>query len=135
MSRSPAAKTVVVLDDSTIILEAVAAVLGASGFDVRTAARLSELERHCAECTPDLVVLDVHMPEAFGDEVGAVLREARTVRAPLLLFSSLDEELLAERTREAGLQGYVSKSAGVGALLERVCELLGVAPPPEEPSR
>ena len=127
MIPSPRPKTIVVLDDSTIVLETIATVLGASGFDVRTAENLSQLERHGAECTPDLYVLDVQMPEAFGDEIGAVLREARAVRAPVILFSGLDEPLLAKRTNEAGLQGYVPKNAGVGALLERVRELLGVA--------
>ena len=111
-----------------IVLETIATVLGASGFDVRTAENLSQLERHGAECTPDIYVLDdADARGAFGDEIGAVLREARAVRAPVILFSWLDEPLLAKRTREAGLQGYVPKDAGIGALLERVRELLGVA--------
>ena len=117
-------KTVLVMDDSPIVREALAAVLEASGFAVRTAATLDELEQHRAECLPDLYVLDVQMPEAFGDDVGALLRDVQSVGAPIVLFSSLDEHLLARRARDAGLSGYVSKSAGVPALLACIGRLL-----------
>jgi len=122
---SDAKKTVLVLDDSVIVLETLDAVLRAGGFEVRTALTLEELERQRKTCRPDLFVLDVQMPEAFGDDVGQVLRDVRGVGVPILLFSSLSERALAERTEEAGLTGYVSKAAGVGALLERIKGILG----------
>jgi DNA-binding NarL/FixJ family response regulator len=65
------------------------------------------------------------VPEAFGDDVGLVLRDVQQVGVPILLFSSLDEKLLARRASEAGLTGYVSKSAGLPALIARVGALLG----------
>ena len=122
---SSARKTVLVMDDSAIVRDTLAAVLEASGFAVRTAATLDELERQRAECSPDLYILDVQMPEAFGDDVGLVLRDVRQVGVPILLFSSLDEKLLARRAHEAGLSGYVSKAAGLPALIARVGTLLG----------
>jgi DNA-binding response OmpR family regulator len=122
-----AKKTVLVLDDSVIVLETLDAVLRAGGFEVKTALTLEELERQRKSCQPDLFVLDVQMPEAFGDDVGQLLRDVRRVGVPIILFSSLSERALAERTAEAGLTGYVSKAAGVGALLERIQGILGVA--------
>jgi DNA-binding response OmpR family regulator len=122
---SSARKTVLVMDDSAIVRDTLAAVLEASGFAVRTAATLDELEAQRAACSPDLYILDVQMPEAFGDDVGLVLRDVQQVGVPILLFSSLDEKLLAQRASEAGLSGYVSKSAGLPALLARVGALLG----------
>jgi DNA-binding response OmpR family regulator len=120
-------KTVLVMDDSAIVRDTLAMMLEASGFAVRTAATLDELEQHRAECMPDLYVLDVQMPEAFGDDVGQLLRDVQRVGVPILLFSSLEEHLLARRANEAGLSGYVSKSAGVPALLARIGRLLGDA--------
>ena len=49
----------------------------------------------------------------------------RKVKVPILLFSSLEESALSERCREAQLDGYVTKNAGVGALLDKVTALLG----------
>jgi DNA-binding response OmpR family regulator len=117
-------QTVLVMDDSPIVLDVVRASLEAEGFDVFTAANLDELETARAAHPPDLVLLDVQMPEMFGDDVGEVLRNVKDVHVPILLFSSLDEELLAKRTREAQLDGFVTKRAGVKALCARVKGIL-----------
>jgi DNA-binding response OmpR family regulator len=122
---STAKKKILVMDDSAIVLETLSAILGSSGFEVHTAETLEQLEKQRASCRPDLYVLDVQMPEAFGDDVGQLLRDVRRVGVPILLFSSMDEGLLARRTVEAGLTGYVPKAAGVPALLARISELLG----------
>jgi DNA-binding response OmpR family regulator len=119
------AKIVLVLDDSEIVLGALRAVLENAGFVVLTAADLAEFEAHLDAARPDVVVLDVLMPEVYGHDVGRVLREVRKVRAPILLFSSLNDTLLAARVAEAKLDGFVSKSGGVGALVERLHSLVG----------
>jgi two-component system chemotaxis response regulator CheY len=113
-------KTVFLMDDSEIIVSVVSASLSARGYRVFAATNLAELEASCAATMPDLVVLDVQMPEAFGDDIGQVLKRVRKMTAPVLLFSSLDEAVLAERVKDAELDGYVCKSAGVEALVERI---------------
>jgi two-component system torCAD operon response regulator TorR len=119
-----AKKSILVMDDSSIVLDTLRAVLEASGYGVTTVASLSELESARASIHPDLFILDVQMPEAFGDDVARVLREVKSVQAPILLFSSLNEDALAARAKDAELAGYVSKNAGLDALLERVSTLL-----------
>ena len=96
-----------------------------SGFSVVTAKDLTQLEERCSLGVPDLFVLDVQMPEMFGDDVGQVLRDVRKMKAPIVLFSSMDEARLAERVRDVGLDACVSKSAGLGALVTCVESLLG----------
>jgi DNA-binding response OmpR family regulator len=115
-----AQKTILVMDDSVIVLETLKAVFEANGYTVRTAENLTELEAARAGGEPDLFVLDVQMPEAFGDDVAQVLRDVRSVKRPIFLFSSLEETVLAARAAEAQVDGWVSKSAGVLALLARV---------------
>jgi DNA-binding response OmpR family regulator len=102
----------------------VRAVLEDAGYAVLTAANLTELEAARARSAPDLFVLDVQMPEAFGDDVGQILRNVRRVDVPILLFSALEEPALRDRATDAELDGYVSKSAGIAALLARVQEIL-----------
>jgi diguanylate cyclase (GGDEF)-like protein/PAS domain S-box-containing protein len=121
-------KTVLVMDDSVVVLEMLAAVLGGNGFQVCTAKTLEQLQRLRASCRPDLYVLDVEMPEVPGDAVGRLLRDEQREQVPILLFSNIEERELARRAADADLTGYVSKGAGVPALLARIVELLGEPP-------
>jgi len=120
-----APKKVLVMDDSELVLDTVKEALEQSGFSVVTAKDLTQLEERCSRGVPDLFVLDVQMPEMFGDDVGQVLRDVRKMKVPIVLFSSMDEASLAARVRDGGLDGCVSKSAGLGALVTCVASLLG----------
>jgi DNA-binding response OmpR family regulator len=119
-SRGP----IVLMDDSEIGLTAAEAVLRERGFDVRGASNLEQLERAIRGVQPSLVVLDVQMPEMFGDDVAKVMRKVRQMSVPIVLFSDLEEPVLAERGREAGVQGWVPKRAGLSGLVEHVERLL-----------
>lgn len=116
-------RTIVVMDDSSIVLDATRAVLEANGYAVRAASNLAELETALTAVRPDLLVLDVQMPEMFGDDVAQVLRHVRSLAVPIVLFSDIDEKALADRAREAGVDGCVTKRAGMPALLAKVAQL------------
>lgn len=122
-------KKILVMDDSALVLDAASIVLDQNGFAVVAVENLSALEAACAQSTPDLFVLDVQMPEIFGDDVGQVLREVRKMKVPIVLFSSMPESDLVERTREAALDGYVSKSDGLDALVKCIVSLIGPGKP------
>jgi CheY-like chemotaxis protein len=117
-------KSVLVMDDSEVVRMAVAAVLEDSGYDVRAVANLAELEAALAASAPDLVILDVQMPEMFGDDVAQVLRRVRNYDLPIVLFADIEDAALAQRGREAGADSWVTKRAGVVALLAKVEELV-----------
>lgn len=115
-------KRVLIVDDSPIILAAVRSVLVDAGFAVETRNGVEDL----GSANPDefdLILMDVQMPEMFGDDVAMVFRE-RGVRAKLYLFSTLPEDELAERTREAGLDGYISKGRSTDHLVAEVRRIL-----------
>jgi two-component system, OmpR family, alkaline phosphatase synthesis response regulator PhoP len=124
-----ARKTILIMDDSDILLELAKHALETAGFRVFAARNLGELESHGDAASFDLILMDMQMPEAFGDDVATVLRHARNVTAPIYLFSSLPEAELDQRAREAGLDGFISKSAGLDALVERVRLILDRPPP------
>lgn len=118
------AKTIALLDDSRIVLDTLEAAFESMGYAVRTAETIRELDQILATVTPDLFVLDVEMPEAFGDEVAAVLRQVRHCKAPIVLFSGLNAAKLAERARDANVDCFVCKSDGVQPLMDAVSRLL-----------
>jgi DNA-binding response OmpR family regulator len=120
-------RTVFLLDDSKLVLDAAKETLEARGYDVRATANIAELEHELQTVRPDLFVLDVYMPEMFGDDVAQVLRDIRKLDVPIVLFSDVDEASLVERGREAGVQACVPKHAGLPALVAQVDALLGVS--------
>ena len=125
MSGRP--KQILVVDDSVLVLEMMRTSLTAAGYDVLTAENLRQLDQHRVSSRPDLVLMDVQMPEAFGDDVAMVLRAAREIDAPIYLLSTLDEAELKRRATEAEIDGYISKQIGVEAILARVRQILGAA--------
>ena len=119
-------KRILLIDDDVLILELFRAVLSAEGYKVSTAKNLAELDRrlHAFDERPDLVLVDVQMPELNGDEIALMLRTVRNVHVPLFLVSSLDERDLAERAADVGATGFISKTAGITTLARKVNEVL-----------
>jgi CheY-like chemotaxis protein len=119
--------TVLVLDDSPLVLSVTRFALESAGLTVAVAENLATFERLRATSSPDLILIDVQMPEAFGDDIASTLRGWHGVHVPILLVSSLEESELARRARAAEATGYVRKEAGMSALIHRCKELLGSA--------
>ena len=124
MTGGAARKKVLVFDDSPFVLAVTQLALEREGFRVATALDLVAFEEARAALGPDLILVDVQMPEAFGDDVASTLRGARGVRVPILLVSNLEEQELERRAAEAAVDGWVSKRQGLPELVRRVKELL-----------
>lgn len=126
------AKRVLVIDDSEILLEVTADALGAAGFEALRAIDLASLDHALSTGPVDLILVDVNMPEMFGDDVVEFLRSQRKVSSKLILFSDLPEAELAARAKSSGADGYIVKGKGIEATVAEVRVLLGELqlPPP-----
>jgi DNA-binding response OmpR family regulator len=120
-----ARKKVLVVDDSPMMLELAKDALDAAGYQPLPTSDLGEMGRLIESEEPDLILLDVQMPEAYGDDVANVLRGLRNVTVPVLLFSILDEKELADRAKAAAVDGYIYKGAGLAEMVRRVRALIG----------
>jgi DNA-binding response OmpR family regulator len=116
-------RRVLIVDDSVLMLEIVRNALEGAGFEAATANTMEELEQQNPSSF-DLILMDVQMPELYGDDVASVLRHVRGARARIILFSNLPADELAVRASEAGLDGYLTKQQGMDALVSQVRELL-----------
>jgi DNA-binding response OmpR family regulator len=123
-----ARKSILVFDDSPFALALTRAALESAGFEVAVAEDLSSFERQRVTFDPDLILVDVQMPEAFGDDVASTLRGWHGVQVPIVLVSSLDQAELERRAQRAQASGYICKGAGMSELVRRCRELLEVAP-------
>ncbi|MDB4943304.1 MAG: hypothetical protein JWP97_2838 [Labilithrix sp.] len=124
----PLRPNVLIIDDSPLVLELTRSVLEGEGYAVTTAIDLDSFDAARRRAAPDLILVDVQMPEAFGDDVALTLRGAYGEKAPILLLSSLDDAELERRAAYANVSGWVSKKAGFDALLAKVREILGTQP-------
>ncbi|HEX2690597.1 MAG TPA: response regulator [Kofleriaceae bacterium] len=117
------AKRILLVDDSPLIRASTAQALDAAGYQVTVRAAFDELIEHGFDGF-DLILMDVQMPELYGDDVAFTLRGQRGVMTPIYLFSSIDEVELAKLASDAGIDGYIPKSAGLHVLVQRVREIL-----------
>lgn len=118
------AKRILMVDDSPITLAACQHALLAEGYEVETREGVEDLGARGTDGF-DLILMDVQMPELFGDDVASILRNDRSVRTPIYLFSTLPDHELRERAAEARVDGFISKNEGTEHLVGEVRKILG----------
>jgi DNA-binding response OmpR family regulator len=128
------ARTILVVDDEPTLRETLAEALDAEGFRVLTAADGREALNRFREHQPDLVVLDLMLPELSGIEVCRIIRAESGV--PIVMLTAKSSELDKVVGLELGADDYVTKpfslrelTARIRALLRRT-EQLAEAPTP-----
>lgn len=118
-------KRILLMDDSEIFLEVTGTALKQAGYEVTCANDLAQLAEVRGNAS-DLVLMDVQMPEAFGDDIALTLRHVYGISAPIYLLSSLEEADLADRVEWARIDGFISKQIGLDAIVSRVRTILPV---------
>ncbi|MGL6236500.1 MAG: response regulator [Segniliparus sp.] len=109
---------VLVVDDEPQILRALRINLTARGFDVTTAATGAGALRAAAERQPEVVVLDLGLPDMDGLEVLAGLRGWTNV--PVIVLSARTDSSEKVDALDAGADDYVTKPFGMDELLARL---------------
>ena len=122
-----APQRIVIMDDSEENLETAVAFFEQAGYQVAAVSTLDALVA-AVEQPVDLVLMDVDMPDAEGDQLALVLRQIRRIEAPILLYSALDEKELEARAVAAEVEGYLRKNADPEAILDRVRDVLAARP-------
>lgn len=118
-------KTILLAEDDAVCRYVVGRTLRKHGYNVLEAEDGMVAERVLETHTPDLVVLDLMMPNLDGLEVLKHLRQ-RQFQTPILLFSALDHTPMVEEAQSLGVDGYIVKTATVlDDLLEQVEKLVG----------
>jgi two-component system OmpR family response regulator len=128
MSQSPLSfssekQRILVVDDEPSIVDAVATSLRYEGFDVEEAATGRSALASAQERTPDMIVLDVMLPDLDGLEVTRRLR-ADGIRVPILFLTAKDalEDKIAGLT--IGGDDYVTKPFSLAEIVARTHAIL-----------
>ncbi len=120
-SRAQRRLRLLLTDDDRSFMEAMAAVLEASGrFEVVAMAANGREGVELAEtCDPDVVLMDIDMPIMDGVEASRRIHE-RQPELPIVLVSASQFAHRVENAREAGATGYVHKSRIADDLIETI---------------
>jgi signal transduction histidine kinase/DNA-binding response OmpR family regulator len=115
-------KTILVADDDANIRALLRQELSAEGYEVFEASNGREALAQIKSVQPNLVILDVMMPELSGFDVAAVVKnDPETMGLPIVILSVLEDK---ERGYRLGVDRYLTKPIDVPALLREVGALL-----------
>lgn len=119
-------RAILVVDDHEIVREGVRSLLTASrpSWTVSEAGSGAAAIEAIREKVPDMLIIDITMPNESGFEVTSQLRASGFDR-PILIFTMHQSAQLASDVRQAGAQGYVLKAQATEDLIRAVDIILG----------
>ena len=125
---------ILVVDDEPEAVELVEFNLKQAGYAVTTAADGAEALKKARSQTPDLVVLDVMLPEMDGFEICKTLRlDPATARVPIIMLTAKAAEIDRVLGLELGADDYLTKPFSPRELLLRIKKILSRGEPGEKP--
>lgn len=125
--------TVLVVDDSEIVLAVARSLLEGAGYQVVTHGRATGCVSLILQLKPDLVLLDVNMPTLKGDAVVKMFeRTSQVGGTTVLLHSTLAEAELERLVAASGAHGYIRKTDNAYSFLRQIQRYLGGRAPASE---
>lgn len=121
-------KKILIVDDQDKIRELVHVTIRIGDYEILEAASGDEAVEVARRHRPDLIFLDVMMPNSSldGFEVCQILKsDERTKEAHILMLTALDKEEDINRGKEVGADGYFTKPFSPLELMSKVEEILG----------
>ena len=129
---SPPGPRLLIVDDEKAIRRLLRTVLSPHGFEILDAATGQEGVTTAADARPDLIILDLGLPDLAGVEVIRRVREWS--RIPIVVLSAHHQEEEKVEALDAGADDYVTKPFGSRELLARIrAALRHQGPSPDDP--
>lgn len=109
-------KKILVVDDDEDILHVVKFILTTEGYDVRTHSTSVNVAKVVKYYKPDLILLDIHLPQKLGTHICRELKEMYTV--PIILFSAHSDH--RKSFVESGADAFIIKPFDIKQLVKTV---------------
>lgn len=110
--------TILLIDDDKSLLRALTIGLGAHGYVVEVATTGVDAITAVTKVLPDLLLVDLGLPELSGIEVITAVRAWSTV--PIIVLSARPQEAVKVAALDAGADDYLTKPFGINELLARI---------------
>ena len=123
---------ILLVDDEPSMIMVVSKRLELAGFDVTTAINGQEALAKAHAGNPDLIVLDLMLPQLNGYEVCTMLKQdLQYKQIPIILLSAKSQEKDKRLGVECGADAYLTKPYKAEILLEQIQALLPTRPSPQ----
>jgi two-component system KDP operon response regulator KdpE len=109
---------VLVVDDEPAILKFLRPALAANDYEVLAAGSIAEGTKKAAADSPDIIVLDLGLPDGDGKDLIRAVRQWSDV--PILVLSAREREADKIEALDLGADDFVNKPFGVGELMARI---------------
>ena len=117
--------TVYVVEDDTSIREIETFALTSTGYAVKSFEEAAPFRKAMEEDLPDLILLDIMLPDSDGLTIVAELRaDPRTAQIPIILVTAKTAEIDKVKGLDSGADDYMTKPFGIMELISRVKALL-----------
>ena len=118
-------KRILVVEDNDLNRKLFCDVLVANGFSVAPVAEWESALGRAAEFVPNLIIMDIQLPNISGlDLIAQIKRDATLRNTPVLAVTAYAGKGDEERIREAGAEGYLAKPVSIGPFMNAVRGLL-----------
>jgi DNA-binding response OmpR family regulator len=109
---------ILVADDDSDMRELLTHILRRKNYEVISVATADEAQQHAVSAPPDLIVMDIGMPDMDGLTAIWALRETKTLaEIPIVILSAFDSYDLRAEAASAGCQAYLTKPFEVSEFL------------------
>ena len=119
------AKTILIVEDNELNMKLFHDLLDANGYQtVQTRNGMDALDLARTH-NPDLILMDIQLPEVSGLEVTRMLKDDEVLREiPVVAVTAFAMKGDEERIRDGGCEGYISKPISVTHFLETISDLI-----------
>lgn len=119
---------ILAVDDQPIILKSITHKLKSTGYNILTANSGEEAIETFLDQDPDLILLDMNMPNGNGFDVIRYVRQVKESEIPIIVMSGVKEEDKIVKAFDLGVDDYIQKPVGLNEVLARVNRLLKQKP-------
>jgi two-component system cell cycle response regulator DivK len=124
----PMTKTVLIVEDNELNMKLFHDLLAAHGYGTIQTRNGMEALALAREHRPDLILMDIQLPEVSGLEVTKWLKEDDELRTiPIVAVTAFAMKGDEERIREGGCEAYLSKPISVSTFLDTIRQFIGEA--------
>ncbi len=124
----PMTKTVMIVEDNDLNMKLFHDLLDAHGYQTLQTRNGMEALEQARKHRPDLILMDIQLPEVSGLEVTKWLKEDDNLRSiPVVAVTAFAMKGDEERIREGGCEAYISKPISVSKFMDTVRQFIGDA--------
>ena len=119
------AKKILIVDDEPDVLKILSLRLEKTGYEVIGARDGRDALDLARKMIPDLIILDVYLPDMNGDDVARIMKNDDKLKNIPIILISATATTVAQRTKECGADGSIAKPFEPEELIDMIKKILG----------